>query len=107
MSSIIRYRFSCACLAMAVLLSACDLIKRKNDNTSNTSNRKAIARVTNTVLFEDELKGIVPEKTTKDDSAARINAYVDSWVRKQLLMQEALKTISIDEAEVERKVLDY
>lgn len=103
----IQYRFLFSCLAITALLSGCDLIKRKNDNTSGTSSRKAIARVTNTVLYEDELKGIVPEKTTKDDSAARVNAYVSSWVRKQLLMQEALKTISIDEAEVERKVLDY
>jgi hypothetical protein len=90
-----------------MLLQGCDLIKRKKEETSGSTDRKAIARVTNTVLYEDELKGIVPEKTTKDDSAARINAYVNSWVRKQLLMQEALKTISIDEAEVERKVLDY
>ncbi|HTH58347.1 MAG TPA: hypothetical protein VL728_20010 [Cyclobacteriaceae bacterium] len=103
----IQYRFLFSCLAITALMSGCDLIKRKNDNTSGTSSRKAIARVTNTVLYEDELKGIVPEKTTKDDSAARVNAYVSSWVRKQLLMQEALKTISIDEAEVERKVLDY
>jgi len=101
------YRFGALVVVAILLLQGCDLIKRKKDDVNNGSNRKAIARVTNTVLYEDELKGIVPEKTTKDDSAARINAYVESWVRKQLLMQEALKTISIDEAEVERKVLDY
>jgi len=97
-------------ILLVVLISffqSCDLIKRKKDEVNNGPGRKAIARVTNTLLYEDELKGIVPEKTTKDDSAARINAYVNSWVRKQLVMQEALKTISIDEAEVERKVLDY
>lgn len=107
MSSITRYKFLLFCVASAMMMQGCDLIKRKTDEATGTSSRKAIARVTNTVLYEDELKGIVPEKTTKDDSAARVNAYVNSWVRKQLLMQEALKTISIDEAEVERKVLDY
>src|SRR5437879_5867627 len=101
------YRLVVFNLVLIVLLQSCDLIKRKKDDLNNVSRRKAIARVTNTLLYEEELKGIVPEKTTKDDSAARINAYVTSWVRKQLLMQEALKTISIDEAEVERKVLDY
>jgi hypothetical protein len=94
-------------IGCCTLLISCDLIKRKQVNENHTNERKAIARVTNAILYEDELKGIVPEKTTKDDSAARINAYVNSWVRKQLLIQEALKTISIDEAEVERKVLDY
>jgi hypothetical protein len=101
------YRLAIFILALAILLPGCDLIKRKRDDLNNESKRKAIARVNNTLLYEDELKGIVPDKTTKDDSAARINAYVNSWVRKQLLMQEALKTISIDEAELERKVLEY
>jgi hypothetical protein len=86
---------------------SCDLIRMKKDKSNDDGKRKPIARVTNAYLYADELKGIVPEKTTKDDSAARINAYVTSWVRKQLLIQEALKTINIDEAEVERKVLDY
>jgi hypothetical protein len=86
---------------------SCDLIRMKKERASDNSNRKAVARVNNAFLYSDELKGIVPEKTTKDDSAARVSAYVTSWVRKQLLIQEALKTIHIDEAEVERKVLDY
>ncbi|MGC4021949.1 MAG: peptidyl-prolyl cis-trans isomerase [Cyclobacteriaceae bacterium] len=88
-------------------LYSCDFIRMKKNQSQVDGSRKAVARVNNTLLYEDELKGIVPEKTTKDDSAARINAYVNSWVRKQLLMQEALKTISIDEADVERKVQDY
>lgn len=101
------YRISLSTLVIVLmLLQGCDLIRRKKDSATE-SKRRAIARVNNTLLYEDELKGIVPEKTTKDDSAARVNAYVNSWVRKQLLIQEALKTISIDEAEVERKVLDY
>src|SRR5258708_26011855 len=101
------YRTLILFAALILFFQSCDLIKRKKDEINNGIQRKAIARVTNTLLYEDELKGIVPEKTTKDDSAARINAYVNSWVRKQLVMQEALKTISIDEAEVERKELDY
>jgi hypothetical protein len=90
-----------------ITLASCDLIRMKKEKANDDNNRKPIARVNNAFLFADEMKGIVPEKTTKDDSAARINAYVTSWVRKQLLIQEALKTINIDEAEVERKVLDY
>ncbi|HEU5147488.1 MAG TPA: peptidyl-prolyl cis-trans isomerase, partial [Chryseosolibacter sp.] len=40
-------------------------------------------------------------------SAARVEAYVDSWIRKELLIQEAARKININEAEVERKILDY
>ena len=38
---------------------------------------------------------------------SRIQAYVNSWIRKQLLISEARKNININEAEVERKVLEY
>src|SRR5258705_8637444 len=94
-----------ALILLTAGVCSCDLIRMKK-NGEGDSSRKAIARVNQAYLYEDELKGIVPEKTTKDDSAARVNAYVNSWVRKQLLISEAMKNININEAEVERKVLD-
>src|SRR6185436_7512753 len=33
--------------------------------------------------------------------------YINSWIRKQLLIQEASRKIDINEADVERKILDY
>ena len=100
-------KFLSAVGLLLVCLVSCDLIRMKKDKGNADQHRRAIARVNTAYLYADELKGIIPEKTTKDDSASRLNAYVNSWVRKQLLIQEALKTISIDEAEVERKVMDY
>jgi hypothetical protein len=58
-------------------------------------------------LYRDELTGIASTGSNKQDSSSRVQAYVDSWIRKQLLIQEATKRIDIDEAEIERKVLDY
>jgi len=86
------------------LLSGCDLIQRKKDETEN---RKPVARVLDQYLYPEELEGIASPDMTKEDSAARINAYVNSWIRKQLLISEARKNININEAEVERKVLEY
>lgn len=86
-------------------LSGCDLIKMKGE--PQNGDRKAVARANNTYLYQDELAGIVPHGTSKDDSAARMQSYVNSWIRKQLLIQEAMKKIDINEAEVERKILDY
>lgn len=94
-------------LLIAVLLSGCDLIRMKEEKTEEQQERKTIARVNNTFLYLDELAGLVGAKTTQEDSLSRITAYINSWVRKQLLINEAMKTIDIDEAEVERKVLDY
>ena len=94
-------------LAICPLLYACDLIKLKKDNATGEGERISVARVNETYLYKDELAGIVPSGSPKEDSISRIEAYVNSWIRKQLLIQEAAKKIDINEAEVERKVLDY
>jgi hypothetical protein len=84
---------------------SCDLIRRKPELA--TSEREAVARVNNIYLYKDELQGIASTEVTQEDSVARITAYVNSWIRKQLMMQEAGQKIKINDAEVERKVLDY
>lgn len=93
--------------ALALLLNSCELIQMKKGEGEGLPGRKAVARVNDTYLYQDELVGITSEKLTKEDSVARVTSYINSWVRKQLLISEALKTIDINEAEVERKVLDY
>jgi hypothetical protein len=79
----------------------------KEKRLSEMENRDAVARVNNTFLYKDELAGISTLGSSKEDSAARVEAYVDSWIRKELLIQEAARKININEAEVERKILDY
>ena len=69
--------------------------------------RKPLARVNDVYLYQDELSGFVTDNISKEDSSARVSAYVNSWIRKQLLISEATKKININEAEVERKILDY
>ena len=84
---------------------SCDLIRRKPELA--TSDRQAVARVNNIYLYKDELEGIASNDASEEDSVARITAYVNSWIRKQLMMQEAGQKIKINDVEVERKVLDY
>lgn len=85
----------------------CDFIKMRSDGGELDANRQLVAKVGKTYLYKDELAGIVPPKVDKADSAARVEAYIDSWVRKQLLIKEATEKIDINEAEVQRKMLDY
>lgn len=89
------------------MLSGCDLIQMKKTGFNDLDGREPVARVNNTYLFKDELLGIAALGSSKEDSAARVEAYVDSWIRKELLIQEAARKININEAEVERKILDY
>jgi hypothetical protein len=79
----------------------------KSEQGSEEVKQNPVARVNNTYLYKEELSGIISSGTTKEDSTIRIEAYINSWIRKQLLIQEAAKKININEAEVERKILDY
>ncbi len=94
-------------VAMILLVGSCDFIKMKKEPVEGVPVRKPIARVNNSYLYQDELEGIAPSGVAPADSVARVTAYVDSWIRKQLVINEAMKNIDIDELEVERKVLDY
>lgn len=94
-------------ICVILFASSCDLIRMKKGDGSGDNSRKALARVEQSYLYLDELKGIVPSDASKEDSSTRISSYVNSWIRKQLLLNEAAKNIDINEAEVERKVLDY
>jgi hypothetical protein len=94
-------------VVVCFLVIGCDLIRMKKGGGEGESSRKAVARVNATYLYQDELVGIATGEVSREDSAARVTAYINSWIRKQLLISEAMKTININEAELERKVLDY
>jgi hypothetical protein len=85
----------------------CDLIQMKKALPVADMDRIPVARVNRAFLYKDELAGIVLPGTLREDSIVRVEAFVNSWIRKQLLIQEAAKKININEAEVERKILDY
>src|SRR5688500_4084184 len=92
---------------MVSFLSGCDLIKMKVNNAEGDADRPAAARANGSYLYKDELVGIIAPGTPPEDSAKLVEAYINNWIRKQLLIQEASRKIDIDEAQVERKILDY
>lgn len=90
-------------LAGALTVLACGNFRSADEE----SDRVPVARVEGSYLYKDELEGIVSPGTPEADSIARTEAYIDSWIRKELLIQEATRKMDINEAEVERKILDY
>ena len=106
-----NHKLTCSFIGLALLIflvSGCELIRwKKEDRQSAPGGPRPIARVNDVYLYESDIVGIVQKNTSTEDSSARVSAYIDSWIRKQLIIQEATRKMNIDEAEVERKVLDY
>lgn len=67
---------------------------------------KLLAKVYNKSLYLSQLEGIVPEGTTPNDSVLMVTAYVQRWVREQLLMYEAERNIPKD-LNIDKLVRDY
>lgn len=92
---------------LGLFLGGCDLIKMKANYSGGDGDREPAARANDSYLYKDELVGIIAPGTPAQDSAKLVEAYINSWIRKQLLIQEASRKIDINEAQVERKILDY
>ena len=93
-------------LIISVLLSGCDLIRMK-DKPSDEEGREPIARVYDQYLFAEDLEGITADGMSPEDSTVRAETFVNSWIRKQLLIHEAARNIQFNEADIELKILDY
>jgi len=94
-------------LPIVLLLSACEFFQVKKELSDDLTQEKPIARAHDAFLYHDDIEGIVPNGMSPTDSAERVNRYINSWARKQLLIKEAAENIVFDEAEIERKILDY
>ena len=95
-----------AVLGVLVALGSCDLVKVK-DEAANKELPTPIARVNDNYLYASEIQGIVSSETSVIDSVNLMSAYINNWIRKQLLIDDAATKIDFDEAEIQRKILDY
>jgi hypothetical protein len=73
---------------------------------NETKSSPIIVKIGNRVLTEEQISTMIHPSASSEDSAAIANAYVDKWVRDQLLMKEAVKLYATD-IEIERLVDDY
>lgn len=65
-----------------------------------------IAKVYNTSLYMSELDAVIHPSVTQSDSVALAKAYIDQWIKDQILMEEA-SNYFIDRSNIDRLVADY
>ncbi len=84
-----------------------DFLKFKNQEAGAQEALIPIARAYDNYLYLQDLEGIVDPGTSPADSANTVHRYIDSWIKKQLIIAEAASKVKFDEAALERKMLDY
>jgi hypothetical protein len=88
-------------LLFAVLFLFGGCINKKNNNN------KIIARVYNKNLYLTDIKDIFPKDMNSEDSVQILMAYVDRWVRKELLLYRAEKNLTESQQNVSQQLEDY
>lgn len=88
-------------ILIVVLVSSCKFFKK-------TENGNPIARVNDTYLYEEDIKGLIYDGITKEDSTLRVNNYINKWATQQLLINGAQINLSEEkQTEFKRLVKQY
>ncbi|SDB44894.1 hypothetical protein SAMN03097699_1409 [Flavobacteriaceae bacterium MAR_2010_188] len=72
---------------ITVLLFSCNFNNENDD-------RIPLARVNDLYLYPEDLKDIVPEGTSKEDSLVIVNNYINRWATKLLLVEGAERNLN-------------
>lgn len=65
-----------------------------------------LAEVYNKPLYLSEMDGMLPSSTTPDDSTLIVNAFVERWVRENVMLYEAERNVPKD-LNIDKLVRDY
>lgn len=68
--------------------------------------RKIVARAGEAVLYEDELRELIPLDLTGQDSAGFVKQVLESWARDAVVLQKAENNLG-EMNDLERKIRDY
>ena len=82
-----------------VTLMSCDYFKQDIQSVP-------VARVNDTYLYEDDLKDLIFESTSTEDSILIINNFITRWATQQLLIDQSIINLPQDQQESFNKLVD-
>ena len=68
---------------------------------------EVVAKVYGYYLFEKDLEGVVLPGTPRKDSMFLVNNYIDSWIRKHLLLRQAERNLTPKQQDFSKQLEDY
>ena len=76
-----------------IALSSCNYFKQDTLGTP-------IARVNDSYLYQKDIKGLIFENTSKEDSTLIVNNFINRWATKQLLIDQSIINLSQEKQDV-------
>ena len=87
-------------IAFLLSLASCDYVKKN-------SKEVVVAECYGKYLFESDLAGIVPDNSTIMDSIQRVSNFIDSWIRRQVLLHQAENNLNKEELNLDKQIEEY
>ena len=87
-------------ITFLLLLTGCDYFQK-------SSKEVVLAECYGKYLFESDLQGVVPEGASIMDSIQLVNTFIDSWVRRQVLIHQAENNLNKEQLDLEKQVDEY
>ncbi len=85
---------------LILMVSSCQLFEKNKE-------QKAIARVNDKYLYPDELVGIIPQKSTPEDSVTIANNYIQKWIKENLMLAKAELNLKESQKDFKKQLDDY
>lgn len=89
-------------LTMFLVLSSCEQFR-----SSWHRHDPRIAKVGSDVLYESDLKNLIPQGTSSEDSAVMVEQYVRSWALGKLMLRKAEEELPKNEKDVSEQMEQY
>ena len=76
-------------------------------NNRNGSCDRVIATIYDKTLYQSDLQSVMYEGISTNDSIVKAKAFIDNWIRRQLLIHQAESNIDKSELDFSRQIEDY
>ena len=82
-----------------ISLVSCDYFKQDID-------KKPIARVNESYLFEEDIRELITDETSEEDSILIVNNFINRWATKQLLIDQSLINLPEEQQDQFNELVD-
>ncbi|MBU2650797.1 MAG: hypothetical protein KKA81_07670 [Bacteroidetes bacterium] len=76
-------------------------------NSSDDGESSILARVNDEYLYESEIRDLIPDNISPRDSIVLVKNYINSWITKQVLINQAEKNLSREQMDFNRQLQEY
>lgn len=76
-------------------------------NSGNGNDDRVVATIYNKDLHQSDLQSVMYEGISANDSIVRAKAFIDNWIRRQLLLHQAESSIDKAELDFSKDIEDY